>query len=101
MTTCESEFDPQALTVEEAQERIDAAVVPVHGTERLAIRDCLGRILSQDILASRDIPAASNSAMDGYALRAGDLDPARPTSIQVIGESFAGKPYQGQIEKGQ
>src|SRR5687768_14800277 len=91
-SSCKDEYDPQALSVDEAQQRIDAALQPLRGTQRLAVRDSLGRVLVQEIIAPFDIPSAANSAMDGYALRAADLDPAPPASLEVIGESYAGRP---------
>ena len=38
------------------------------GSELLALRQCLGRVLASDIVSEIDVPPADNSAMDGYAL---------------------------------
>ncbi|MBT5946416.1 MAG: molybdopterin molybdenumtransferase MoeA, partial [Nitrospinaceae bacterium] len=60
------------ITVEEAQESIFSNIVPL-GRERVHISDALGRVLAEDVVAPRPIPPWRNSAMDGYAVRAGDI----------------------------
>lgn len=53
-----------------------------------------GRILGLPIVAQRAAPARDASAMDGYAVRNGDLI-ADWNALTVIGESFAGHGYAG------
>lgn len=63
----------------------------------------LGRTLAAPIVAGEDIPSAPNSAMDGYAVRAEDLSTASvesPARLRVIGESAAGKVFQGTLGQG-
>lgn len=97
--SCKDEFDPNALTVQEAQARIDAAIRPMTGHERLALRETLGRVLAVPLIAPFDIPGAANSAMDGYALRAADLREG-DTTLALRGESFAGRPVSQVLEAG-
>ena len=73
------------LPVEEAQARLLALRAPL-GDENIAFSESLGRYLSYDVTAQRDQPAAALSAMDGYAIRFGDL----PGPWAVIGEAAAG-----------
>ncbi|MBW0126139.1 molybdopterin molybdotransferase MoeA [Pseudonocardia oceani] len=54
--------------------RAAALVAPV-GSETLPLAACAGRRLAADVHAVDDLPAFDNSAMDGYALRIGDLGP--------------------------
>jgi molybdopterin molybdotransferase len=61
------------------------------------IQHCSGRYLARDITARRTQPAADMSAMDGYAVRFGDLGEA----MQIIGESAAGRPFAGGMLAGQ
>lgn len=59
-----------------------------------------GRIVATSIIAAENIPSASNSAMDGYAIRAEDVTSATvelPVPLRVIGESAAGSPFNGVI----
>ena len=43
------------------------------GLEKVAILNGLGRVLGEDIIATRDNPPWDNSAMDGFAVRWDDL----------------------------
>ncbi len=73
------------LPVEEAQARLLALRAPL-AAEKIALSEAPGRYLSQDVVALRDQPAASLSAMDGYAIRFDDL----PGPWAVVGEVAAG-----------
>lgn len=82
----------QLLSIEEAQEFILAQVRPLPA-ERVPILDALGRVLAEDIYAEMDIPPLSNSAMDGYALRAEDTraaSPDQPARLRIIYDLPAG-----------
>lgn len=45
---------------------------------RMELGECLGRVLGEEVFAREDIPPFANSAMDGFAVRAGDTRPASP-----------------------
>ncbi len=98
-TTCLDESDPNALTVEQALERVLAESVPVGGTETLEIAAALDRVLAEPVAARIDIPPARNSAMDGYALRA--ADGRAGNRLRLIGVSAAGHPWQGPVGPGE
>lgn len=59
------------LPVSEAQARLLGLARPL-GVEEVPVASCSGRWLARDILARRDQPWADLSAMDGYAVRAGE-----------------------------
>ena len=59
------------LTVEEALARVLAAT-PAGGVERVFLSEASGRVLAEDLVATRMLPPWANSAMDGYAVRAAD-----------------------------
>jgi molybdopterin molybdotransferase len=63
--------------------------------EDVALAEAHGRVLREDVKAVADVPFADNSAMDGYALRAGDASPLR-----VIGEVRAGSVASMRVEQG-
>ena len=65
----------QLLELEEARERILSRICP-RGTERVDLPQALQRVLSEDLVANRDIPPWPNSSMDGYALRSADTNAA-------------------------
>lgn len=94
-TGCD-EYDPQALTVVQAQARIKERTQPVAGIERVALREALGRVLAHDLVAPFAVPLFANSAMDGYAVRFADLQ-GRPERLEIIGEARAGHPFTGEL----
>jgi len=98
--SCMDDFDPDSLMVSDALNNIYTAISPVSESEVVPIRESLNRVLATDIVSSLNVPTATNSAMDGYALH-GDTIPEQGTSkIKVVGTAFAGKPYQGEIGQG-
>ena len=100
--SCMDDFDPSSLLVEQALERIHALAVPVSGTERVAVRETLGRVLAEPIHSPIDVPAHDNSAMDGYAVRAADAEgDDRPTALRVLGTAWAGRPFPGPVGPGE
>jgi molybdopterin molybdotransferase len=81
-----------ALSIDEARAAVLAAVRPLPA-EDVAVQEALGRVLAEDVLASGDVPAFANSAMDGFALRSG---PARRT-LRIVGEARAGGPVNAVV----
>jgi molybdopterin molybdotransferase len=80
------------LSVEEAQERV-LGVFEVLEPEQVPILEALGRVLAEDIYADMDIPPHTNSAMDGYAVRAADTVGASaesPRRLSIVGDLGAG-----------
>jgi molybdopterin biosynthesis enzyme len=55
---------PVVIPVEEARQRILSRISPL-GTERVDLPGAFGRVLSEDVAATRDIPPWPNSSMDG------------------------------------
>jgi len=71
--------------------------------ERVVLHDALGRHLSQSLDARACLPAFSNSAMDGYAVRNADLRGASesaPVRLPRRGESRAGGGLPEALEEG-
>jgi molybdopterin molybdotransferase len=97
----DSDYDPNSMPVAKAREYIRAFLTPITGHERLHIRAALGRVLAEDVVSGIDVPAHDNSAMDGYAFRHADLRSEGETTLEVVGTSFAGRPYAGQLGAGQ
>lgn len=81
------------VPVAEAQSRLFALKPPV-ATEDVPLPQAAGRWAAADILAARTQPVADLSAMDGYAIRFADL----PGPWTVIGESAAGRPFDGTVD---
>lgn len=96
--SCLSDYDPSALPVAQANQIIGEVVEPIRGTEQLAIRAALDRVLAEDVISPIDVPAHDNSAMDGFAFASQALAGAGPdgVALDVIGTAYAGTAFTGQ-----
>lgn len=86
-------YDADMLSVEEALERI-LSYFSVLDVQQAPLLDAMGQVLAEDIVAKFDIPSLANSAMDGYAVRSGDIAGASgesPVALDVIGGVAAGE----------
>ncbi len=91
------------ITLSEAQQRIAAAVQPLP-PEFVPLSACWGRIAAEDVSSALDLPVFDNSAMDGYAVQAGDLDQAtanKPIALSQIGRVAAGEVLSASLAPGQ
>ncbi len=92
-----------SIKVDEAR-KIILEKIKVQGTEKVSINEALGRILSEDIIARRNNPPMDNSAMDGYALKAKDIELAtseNPIKLEIIEDLAAGYSPKMTIQSGQ
>jgi molybdopterin molybdotransferase len=80
---------PRMLSFDEARTRLLAAGRRL-STERVALTEASGRVLAEDLTSRGPLPPFDHSAMDGYAVAAGDLEGAGPWSLTVASESTAG-----------
>ena len=95
---CDDDHDPSSLTCEEARARIAAHVRAIDDIEQVPLRDALGRVLARDVDSRVNVPAHPNSAMDGYAIRGADIPREGIGTLDVVGASFAGRPWSGTLE---
>jgi molybdopterin molybdotransferase len=96
---CNQEKSP-LLTVNDALERIYAAIRPITDVETIDLKQGLGRVLAEAVYSPMAMPCQRNSAMDGYAFASSDAD-EQPFTLELVGISWAGKPFQGQLQTGQ
>ncbi len=100
-----------SLHVDEARKAIsdlvkelieDAAKIEsLDNIEIVSLDQAINRILAEDLLSPIDVPAADNSAMDGYAFNGACLGNSEElVSLKVVGTAYAGKPYQGKVDTG-
>ena len=92
------DYDPNSMPVDKARLFIKQFLTPVAQTEVVTMHQSLGRIIAQDILSPANVPNYDNSAMDGYAFNAQNLD---GTQLKVIGTAFAGKAFNGKVSAGE
>lgn len=95
------DYDPDSMSVASARLFIKQFLNPVNQTEILPLRESIGRILAGDIFSSVNVPNYDNSAMDGYAFNAEDININSPTKLIVIGTILAGKAFDKKVERGQ
>ncbi len=83
--------------------RIIEEKIPAPGTESVPLTESSGRILAREIKAPFPMPRFTNSAMDGFAVRAVDTADATndsPVRLALVGSVPAGSPAEFTIETG-
>jgi molybdopterin molybdotransferase len=85
----------ELISIDEGRARVLDAVHPLD-VEDAALTEALDRVVARDIASPRDVPPFDNSAMDGFAVRAGP-----PAELEVVGESRAGRPSPAEVGQGQ
>ncbi len=86
------------ISVAEALEQLFALAVPLP-VEDVALAEAGGRVLAEDVIATRDQPPFAASAMDGYAVNGVEADPE--AMFKVVGTSAAGARFEGRLKAGQ
>ena len=97
---CSQESSPM-LPIEDALARIKNTIHPLKASETVLLKDALGRILSEAVYAPINSPNETNSAMDGYAFSSAEITKGREFSLNLIGTSWAGRPFKGVLQAGQ
>jgi molybdopterin molybdotransferase len=87
------------ITVEDALKRVLASAEAPLDEETVFLEGAYGRVLAHNLKALRTQPPFSNSAMDGYALRSADTN-AAPITLTLVGESAAGRAFDGVVGPG-
>ena len=83
-------FNGPLLPVAEAERLIAERVAPVKERETVPLREAAGRVLAADVVAPVDVPPFDNSAVDGFAVRAADLDGAPEQRLAIVDRVAAG-----------
>ncbi len=94
---------PSMISLEEARALVLDAVAPM-AIEDVPLLDAVGRVAAKPLTSDIDVTPFAHSAMDGYALRASELEMASnemPVALKVVGLIGAGSVFEGTIEEGQ
>jgi molybdopterin molybdotransferase len=83
-------FNGPLLPVADAERLIVERVVPVSECETVTLREAAGRVLAEDIIAPVNVPPFDNSAVDGYAVCAANLDAKGETRLTIVDRVAAG-----------
>ena len=84
------------ISVEGAKQVILQSV-PTKKTNAIQLSEAFGLVISEDIIATVDIPNFAQSSMDGYALKFSDKN----ETLTVVGEMAAGTSHQIKINDGE
>lgn len=95
--SCLDDYDPNSMPVVKARQFIKQFLSPVVESEFVELRSSLGRVLAADILSPANVPNYDNSAMDGYAFRADDIQKDGSTHLTIIGTALAGQSFAGEV----
>jgi molybdopterin molybdotransferase len=77
-----------------------ASRLPSPDVEELALLDCDGRVLAQEIRADRDFPPFARATRDGFAVRSADVTHV-PVKQKVSGEIAAGATSAHALQSGE
>ena len=95
--SCMDDYDPNAMSVQQARTFIQQFLSPVVETETLPVMQSLGHVLAADIISPCNVPNHNNSAMDGFAFKYSE----GIKIVKIIGTAFAGKPFAGKVNAGE
>jgi molybdopterin molybdotransferase len=84
-------FNGPLLPIEEAAKMMEAQVPPVAEIETVTLKDALGRVTAEDIKSPIALPSFENAAVDGYAVRHGDIGASGETKFRIVERVFAGE----------
>ncbi len=91
----------EAISLAAARAAVLTCPVERAVVERVPLAEALGRHLAEALVADGPWPATDRSAMDGFALFVGKSLIGAGTQLPVVGESLAGKPFDGVLPPGQ
>ena len=94
-------FSGPLLRLDDMERLIGERVVPVAGSERVALSAARSRVTAADVIAPADLPPFDNSAVDGYAVRHADLKPDGDSRLAIAGRLTAGARAAPAIKPGE
>ena len=93
--------DRKLTPVAEALPELLSSLPRMVETEEVPLRVAVGRILGTEVAAGIDVPPYSNSAMDGYAVRAAEFSNERvfPVSQRIAAGEVGGALNTGSVAR--
>ena len=90
------------ISLEEARRHVLDSCRPL-APERRSLRDALGCVTTEPIVATEAVPPFDNTAVDGYAVVAADTEGANDTPVElaVLGVLAAGHATDVPVQRGQ
>ena len=94
---------PEMISLEDARELVLSRVSALEA-EEVSLLELIGRVAAEDLTSDIDIAPFAHSAMDGFAMRAAQLEgasPESPVELDVVAEVPAGSFYDGELADNQ
>jgi len=91
--------DKDRLTHNEALEILKSNVAPLTDVQTIQLDNALNRVLGEDVIAPRAIPAHNNAAVDGYSFCYKDYHNKGDVNFLLHGRVTAGEPELHDIPK--
>ena len=92
--------DKDRLRHADALALLQERLTPIAGVETVRLEVALNRVLAQDVLAPRPVPAHTNAAVDGYATDAASLVEGVENTLLVSMRIPAGRVVDTRLEPG-
>lgn len=89
------------LTLDQALQRMRAAIIPLAETQEVLLTQAYGRVAAENVYSAINLPFDTNAAMDGYALNSADIKQNQAFSLELAGISWAGQPFTKTLKAGQ
>lgn len=87
------------IPIQDAIDRMLNEVNAITASEQVTLNQALDRIAADNVISPIDVPGHDNSAMDGYAVNADQLNVG--DTLTVVGVSAAGHPFSGTVTAGE
>lgn len=92
------------VTLDDAQKELEKHLLSKQlDIEEVDLRQALGRVLAEDVLALGDYPPFDRSEVDGYAVRSSDLEGVEednPAKLRILGSVNVGEEPNYRVEPG-
>ncbi len=92
--------DKDRLRHDEVLRLLDERLAPVAQVQTVSLEAAHGLVLAEDVCAERNIPAHTNAAVDGYAVRAADLNADGMTRLTIAERIAAGETRDLHLDAG-
>lgn len=101
LPSCDDVNEDGLLPVSIARQLLSQSIEPLSHTETVGIRASLNRVAAVPVVSPIDVPAYTNSAMDGFAVNSADMPTSGERTLPVAGTVWAGQPLAQPLPAGQ
>ena len=90
------------ISANDALAIIKQKIHPLKNQQTVILPNALGKTLAEDVISPMNVPVYQNSAMDGYAFKAADIDAhSAENCLTIAGTAFAGTPFNQTLANGE